>query len=139
MSRDELVLQVAFNRVRWGLRLAIHAPTTRGGRTKATPLAKTLALAHALDRAMEAGGPGTFIRLANAWGMKPQRLALIHVLVYLAPDLQEQVLAGSLEAGRMRFEDLVAFARIPWWPGQREAWSARLERPERSGLHPSVQ
>jgi len=89
-------------------------------------MAKSLALGHALDRALTAGGPGTLDRLAASWGIRPQRLALVHVLTYLAPDLQERVLFSSPDTGRLIFPDLVAIARIPLWANQRVAWEQIL-------------
>lgn len=127
MTADELVVMVPFMRVRCGLRVKFHPPGQGGhGAQAATPMAKSLALGHALDRALTAGGPGTLDRLAASWGIRPQRLALVHVLTYLAPDLQERVLFSSSDTGRLIFPDLVAIARIPLWANQRVAWDQIL-------------
>ena len=72
-------------------------------------------------------GPGTLNRLAEAWKLRPQRLAQVHVLVNLAPDIQEKVLLSHPEASRMTFPDLLAMARAPLWSEQRRTWAKLLQ------------
>ena len=123
MKVDELTVQVPFMRVRRGLEVSFQQPGVDDELSgPPTPLALCLARAHCLDRTLDDCGPGAMRVLASRLGISPQRLAQIHALVYLAPDLQEVVLLSKLEASRVNFHVLLRIARIPLWQGQREAW-----------------
>jgi hypothetical protein len=123
MKVDELTVQVPFMRVRRGLEVGFQQPGVEGGPIgPPTPLALCLARAHTLDQTLEECGPGSLGVLANRLGISKPRLAQIHALVYLAPDLQEAVLLSKIEASRVNFHALLRIARIPLWPDQREAW-----------------
>ena len=123
MKADELSFQVPFTRIWRGLKVSF-LPTSGEGVSQGSPtsLGKSLAMAHFFDRAMTAQGPGTLVGLAGRWGVRPQHLAQVHALVYLAPDLQEAVLLSKSEAGKLTFSSLVAIARMPLWADQRRAW-----------------
>ena len=123
MKADELSFQVPFTRIRRGLKVSF-LPASGEGVSQGSPtsLGKSLAMAHFFDRAMTAQRPGTLAGLAGRWGVRPQHLAQVHALVYLAPDLQEAVLLSMPEAGKLTFHSLVAIARMPLWADQRGAW-----------------
>lgn len=124
MKADELTVQVLFMRVRRGLEVKFQQPGQEGGPLgPPTPLAICLARAHALEQTLEAWGPGALGVLADRLGVSRPRLAQIHALVYLAPDLQEAVLLSKLEASRVNFHALLRIARMPLWQEQRKAWN----------------
>ena len=50
--------------------------------------------------------PARPARPPERWGVRPQHLAQVHALVYLAPDLQEAVLLSKSEAGKLTFENI---------------------------------
>lgn len=123
MSSDDLIVRVPYIRVRRGLNVEFQSAGKDGtANGPPTPLARCLAKAHALTHLLAELGPGAISRQAERWAVSRQRLAQIHALTYLAPDLQESVLIGTLEASRMDFHTLVKIARIPLWQEQREAW-----------------
>ncbi len=123
MKVDELTVQVPFMRVRRGLEVGFQQPGVGGGLTgPPTPLALCLARAHSLDQTLDECGPGAMRILAGRLGISPQRLAQVHALVYLAPDLQEAVLLSKVEASRLNFHALLKIARMPLWQEQREVW-----------------
>lgn len=121
MRGEELVVRVPFIRVRRGLRVVFQAAGGKGvPGGPPTPLARCLVRAHFLDRALE--DSGTFRSGRTQGAVSRQRLAQIHALAYLAPDLQEAVLMGTRAASRMDFHTLVRIARMPLWADQRKAW-----------------
>jgi len=123
MKGDVLTVQVPFMRVRRGLGVGFQQVEEGGALVgPALPTAVWIARAHVLERTLRACGPGTLEVLAFRLGTTPQRLVLIHALVYLAPDLQEAVLFARSGASRITFESLVRIARLPLWQDQREAW-----------------
>lgn len=127
MKLDELTVQVPFMRVRRGLEVGFQQPGVEGGPIgPPTPLALCLARAHALDRTLETCGPGSLGILADRLGISRPRLAQIHALVYLAPDIQEAVLLSKAEASRVNFHTLLRIARVPLWQDQRKAWQASI-------------
>lgn len=129
MKLDELTVQVPFMRVRRGLEVGFQHPGAEGGPIgRATPLALCLSRAHVLDRTIEACGPGSLRVLAGRLGISPQRLAQIHALVYLAPDIQEAVLLSKAEASRVNFHTLLRIARVLLWKDQRKAWHDSIAR-----------
>lgn len=123
MKTDELTVQVPFMRVRRGLKVGFQQPGVGGGPIgPPTPLALCLARAHSLDHTLDDCGPGAMRILAGRLGISPQRLAQIHALIYLAPDLQEAVLLSKIEASRVNFHTLLRIARMPLWQDQRVGW-----------------
>ena len=123
MKASDLCFLVPFTRIRRGLKVAFIPESGEGGGLGSpTSLGKSLAMAHFFDQALVAQGAGALRRLAECWGIRPQRLAQVHALIYLAPDLQEAILLSRPEAGKLTFHSLVAIARKPLWAEQREAW-----------------
>lgn len=129
MKLDELTVQVPFMRVRRGLEVGFQQPGAEGGPVgPPTPLALCLARAHTLDRTLKACGPGSLGILAERLGISPQRLAQIHALIYLAPDIQEAVLLSKAESSLVNFHTLLRIARVPLWRDQRKAWHDSIAR-----------
>jgi len=128
MRTEELVVRVPFIRVRRGLKVVFQPAGGKGvPGGPPTPLARCLARAHVLARAME--DSGTFRSRCPQGAVSRQRLAQVHALTYLAPDLQEAVLMGTVAASRMDFHTLVRIARMPLWADQRKAWDAVVGAP----------
>lgn len=114
MKVDELTVHVPFMRVRRGLEVKFQQPGQVGGPVgPPTPLAICLTRAHTLEQTLETWGPGALGVLASRLGVSRPRLAQIHALVYLAPDLQEAVLLSRLEASRVNFHALLRIRTTP--------------------------
>lgn len=127
MKVDELTVEVPFMRVRRGLQVTFQKPGEREDSLGRPPrLALCLAKAHVLARSIEAFGPGYSRILAKELGVSQPRVAQLHALVYLAPDLQEAVLLAKAEANRVDFHALLRIARIPLWQDQRRIWAAHI-------------
>ena len=84
--------------------------------TEPTRAARMLALAHHLDRLVEAGDLPDYAAAATALGVTRARLSQVLALLLLAPDIQERVLVGDLCASE---RDLRPVARTPCWADQR--------------------
>ncbi|WLT30901.1 hypothetical protein [Geothrix sp. PMB-07] len=127
MKVDELTVEVPFMRVRRGLQVTFQKPGERDEPMGRPPrLALCLAKAHVLARGIEAFGPGYSQILAKKFGVSQPRVAQLHALVYLAPDLQEAVLLARAEASRVNFHALLRIARVPLWQDQRRIWASHI-------------
>ena len=62
----------------------------------ATPIARLLALAHHVERLVEAGELKDYAEAARRLGMAKSHMTHVTNLLSLAPDIQEAVLAGRL-------------------------------------------
>lgn len=137
MKSEELTVRVPFIRVRRGLNVTFQQAGGAGAPGgPPTPLARCLAKAHVLAQALSESGPGALARLAKQEGVSRQRLAQVHTLTYLAPDLQEAVLMGTLEASKVHFPALLKMAQMPLWQEQRKFWkqivaSVAASKPEK--------
>lgn len=135
MKEDVISLEVPFLRVRRGLGVGFQEAGDDLMDGEPTPMALYLAKAHALDRLLTAEGDGALSRVAKQWGVSRPRVAQLHGLIYLAPDLQMKVLKGSAEASRLNFHSLLSIARHSNWIDQRDIWSdgSSLKSPTNSG------
>ena len=92
------------------------------GETKAaathsgTRAARMLALAHHIERLVEAGELEGYAEAARALGLTRARLTQVMSLLLLAPDVQERILAGELRGTERRLRGVV---REPHWTEQR--------------------
>jgi hypothetical protein len=93
-------------------------------------MARQLALAHALQRQVDAGEFTNYADLARALGFTRARVTQIMDLLLIAPDIQEEILfletkpgAPQLSERSIRFELLHATT----WAEQRAAWE-RLKK-----------
>jgi hypothetical protein len=93
-------------------------------------VARMLALAHHLQRAMEGGAVANQAALAKAYGLTRARLTQVLDLLLLAPDLQEQVLAMDAVDGRQPLAErrLRRLAICESWAEQRANWPATKDR-----------
>ena len=68
-------------------------------RTNAARLARQLALAHWIERAVEAGQVASYGEVARVLGLTESRITQITALVGLSPKVQERVLLGDAWLG----------------------------------------
>jgi hypothetical protein len=101
-------------------------PKTRALPHKDVPrLTRLLALAHRWDRLIEEGVIANHAEIARMMGLSRARVAQITNLLYLAPDIQEELLLpSSTERPGLNFPERVTrpVASIPTWSEQRRLW-----------------
>jgi site-specific DNA recombinase len=104
-------------------------------------IARLLALAHHLDRAIASGKCPDLATMAARLKMTRPRITQVVSLTFLAPDIQAEVLALRAIDGRepVRERALRPIATIPHWDRQRTQWErlkaareAASERPTRN-------
>jgi len=71
----------------------------RKRRSRAERLARQLALAHWIERAIEAGQARNYADVARALGLTQPRITQIAGLLRLSPAIQERVLLGGIDLG----------------------------------------
>lgn len=71
------------------------APPGRHRRTRAERLARQLALAHWIDRAVESGEAASYADVARAVGLEESRITQVTALLGLSPAIQEAILLGK--------------------------------------------
>ena len=77
--------------------------------------ARMLALAHHVERLVEAGELGGYAEAARVLGITRARVTQIMNLLLLAPEIQEAILTGRLRAGERSLRRVV---REPVWAQQ---------------------
>jgi len=89
-----------------------------------TVLARTLALAHRLQRMLEDGRAKNRADLAAKLGFSRARITQIMNLLWLAPDIQEEILFSVSPTGRdvVTTRDVRAIVRVMDWAEQRRLW-----------------
>ena len=88
---------------------ALRAPVARG--------AQMLAMAHLVERLVEAGDVPSYAHAARALGLTRARLTQVMNLLLLSPAVHERVLAGDVGATERSLRRLV---REPEWGVQQE-------------------
>jgi alkylated DNA nucleotide flippase Atl1 len=92
------------------------APAARPhGRARAPRLARQLALAHWIERAIESGEVASYGAVARALGLTQPRVTQVMGLLLLSPAIQERVLMGEAGFGS---RDLARAAREAEWGRQ---------------------
>ncbi len=81
-----------------------------------------LALAHHVERLIEAGELSGYAKAARAIGLTRARLTQVMNLMLLAPDIQESILLGELDGSERRMRTVVYQAE---WPQQLRACTPR--------------
>jgi hypothetical protein len=92
-------------------------------------VARLLALAHKFDGLLRRGAVANGAALARLGHVSRARIAQIFNLLYLAPDIQEQILflARTVHGrDRLHLRQLQLVARIPDWGQQRLLWRKML-------------
>jgi len=84
----------------------------RRRRSRAERLARQLALAHWIERAIEAGQARNYADVARALGVTQPRITQIAGLLRLSPALQERVLLGGIDLGGRGA--MLAASRVEW-------------------------
>ena len=79
------------------------------------PTARLLAIAHAVERLVEAGSLPSYSEAARRLGLSHVRMAEISALLQLAPDIQEAILNGLITTERA----LRSVCRLRSWDEQR--------------------
>src|SRR5262245_25532910 len=87
-------------------------------------VARQLALAHSLQRRLDAGEFGDQAEMARALGFTRARVSQLLDLLLLAPDIQEEILLLQCAPGRQPLHEvhLRPIVRAPLWPEQRRRW-----------------
>jgi hypothetical protein len=104
-------------------------PTAAPGRLPR--VARLLALAHRLEGLLHAGVARDYAALGRLGRVTRARVSQIMSLLYLAPDVQEEVLFLTRDlSGRdpVILRDLLPIAAEPDWKRQRRLWAARARR-----------
>ncbi|MBP1771241.1 MAG: hypothetical protein H6P99_404 [Holophagaceae bacterium] len=111
-----LTFEVPLIRVRMGkqVRFADHRPLPFQG--KVPVMARTLALAHRIVQAVEAGDLRDFSEAARHMGVSQARVSMLVALTFLSPQIQEAILGGT-DDGK-GFHTLLKLARLDTWKDQ---------------------
>jgi hypothetical protein len=94
-------------------------------------LARLMALALRLEDLIEAGKVKNYATLGRLGHVSRSRVSQIMNLLYLAPDIQEQILfLPPVSRGRdpIHLRRLQSVARMPIWSRQRRLWRAMLRQ-----------
>ena len=93
---------------------------------KPTVLARTLAFAHRLQKMLDEGRAKNRADLAAKLGFSRARITQIMNLLWLAPDIQEEILFSVSLAGRdaITTRDVRLIVRAVAWDEQRRLWQA---------------
>ncbi len=109
------VLRAKFRPAR-GLVASVHpeprAEAPKISRTRSGRLARQLALAHWIERAVEEGRVGSYGEMARALNLTESRITQITTLLGLSPDVQEAVLLGE---GAVGIREAIRKAREVEW------------------------
>ena len=111
-----LTFEVPLIRVRMGKQVgfADHPPIPFQG--KVPGMARTLALAHRIVQAVEAGDLRDFSEAARRMGVSQARVSMLVALTFLSPRIQEAILGGT-DGGKC-FHTLLKLARLDAWKDQ---------------------
>lgn len=88
------------------------APPGRHKRTRSERLARQLAMAHWIERAVEEGRAGSYGEVARALGLTESRITQVTALLGLSPAVQERVLLGE---GGVGIREAVRASREVHW------------------------
>lgn len=111
-----LTFEVPLIRVRMGKQVgfADHLPIPFQGKVPA--MARTMALAHRVVQAVEAGDMRDFSEAARRMGVSQARVSMLVALTFLSPRIQEAILVGR--DGGKGFHTLLKLARLGTWKDQ---------------------
>ena len=91
-------------------------------------ITKLLALAHRWNRLIEEGVVANNAEIASMMGLSRARVTQIMALLYLAPEIQEQILASPPDPGleRLTERSVRVLTALPAWDDQRRLWVSLL-------------
>ncbi len=109
-----------------GARMAEPPASQRAGTARASRAARMLALAHYVERLIEAGELMGYADAARALGLTRARLTQLINLLHLAPEIQSQLLTGASHATERSLRAVV----------QESSWVAQCRRVREVGRLP---
>ena len=113
-----IVLPLRMRRVR-----RQRAPTTDPASSNVAPrVARMVALAHRWRDLIRTGVVKDQAALAALVGVSRARITQVMGLLYLAPEIQEEIVVAHPTAPAIRHRDLLAIAAIAEWGEQRRLW-----------------
>jgi hypothetical protein len=95
-------------------------------------VAKLLALAHRFESLLHDGVVRDYAELGNLGHVTRARISQIMALLFLAPDLQEEILLLPPTVrgrDRVQMRHVLPIAAVPDWKKQRQRWRELHERP----------
>ena len=120
-----LSVEVPLFRIRNGLKVSFadgQEPASPP-KTNAHASARSLALGYRLQRALDRGEVRSHRELAARMGVSHPRVSMLISLTFLAPAIQEMLLAGGPKARQVGFHPLLRISRLGSWAEQRRAWA----------------
>ena len=116
------------------LMASVRTPPPRPPRrARADRLARQLALAHWIERAVEAGQVASYGQVARTLGLTESRITQVTALLGLSPALQERILVGE---GGLGIRAAIRAAREVEWGAQEALASYVPARPRRHSAGP---
>lgn len=122
MPRDEFDVEVPFFRRGGGtVKTRFVAEPRPEPKKRALRAAQMLALAYEMDRLIESGVVRDRAEMARVTGFCDSRVSQIMNLLWLAPDIQEELLLAEVDDGRdwVTAKELLPIARCASWVEQR--------------------
>lgn len=118
--------QIAFEPRRRAERRRHQEAAAAPARRYPARIARSLALAHALQRRVDAGEFSDYAAAARALGFTRARLTQIMDLLLLAPEIQHEILVLEFPPGRQPIGERATrqVLRAVEWTEQRRRWSA---------------
>ncbi len=118
-------VEVPLFRVRNGLKVTFTdgQEPAYPAKANAPASARSLALGYRLQRALDRGEVRSHRELAARLGVSHPRVSMLISLTFLAPAIQEVLLAGGPEAENLNFHQLLRISRLASWAEQRQAWA----------------
>ena len=104
------------------IRVRFRAPRKAAAQRPVSRAARVLALAHHIERLVEAGELSSYAEAARALGLTRARLTQVTNLLRLAPQIQARILDGKLEVSERRMRTVVAEAE----------WAVQVSVPSRA-------
>jgi hypothetical protein len=117
---------VHFKRDRRARKLARQGPPPTTSAEPVPRIARLLALAHKWEGMVRRGEVKDYAEIARLMGLSRARVTQICGMAFLAPDLQEALLAGRM--GCASIAGLRPIGAFPSWPQQRAAVARRRHR-----------
>ncbi len=120
-----LSVEVPLFRVRNGLKVSFAdgQEPAYPAKGNAPANARSLALGHQLQRALDRGEVRSHRELAARMGVSHPGVSMLISLTFLAPTIQEILLAGGPEAQQVGFHPLLRISRLASWAEQLRAWA----------------
>lgn len=89
-------------------------------------ISRLLALALRMEQMIEEGTVKNYSELAHLGQVSAARITQVMNLLHLAPDIQEEILAGNMPEDRLRESAVRKLSAIVLWSEQRDRWHSLL-------------